>query len=52
MVLRPFTKHNFKNSTIYSSCEYLLSKATGNSDSQNAILETTDTSNREIEGRK
>ncbi len=47
MELRPL---NFKNSAIYSSCECLLSKATGNSDSQNAILETTDnTSTWEIE---
>ncbi len=53
MVLRPFTKHNFKKSVVYSSCECLLSKANGNSDSWNAILETTDnTSTREIEVRK
>ena len=53
MVLRPFTRHNFKNSAVYSSCECLLSKATGNSDSQNAILETTEnTSALEIEVRK
>ena len=53
MVLRPFTRHNFKNSAVYSSCECLLSEATGNSDSQNAILETTDnTSTLEIEVRK
>ncbi len=41
MILRPFTRHNFKTS-VYSSCECLLSKATGNSDSQNVILETTE----------
>ncbi len=53
MVLRSFTRRNFKNSAIYSSCECLVSKATGNSDSQNAILETTeDTSTQEIEVRK
>ncbi len=53
MVLRPFTRHNFKNSAVYSSCECLLSEATGNSDSQNAILETTDnTSTWDIEVRK
>ncbi len=53
MVLRPCPRHNFKNSAVYSSCERLLSRATGNSDSQNAILETTDnTSTREIEVRK
>ncbi len=50
MVLRPFTRHNFKNSAINSSCECLLSKATGSSDCQKAILETTEnTSTREIE---
>ena len=50
MVLRPDTRCNFKNSAVYSSCERLLSKATGNSDSQNVILETTEnTSTREIE---
>ncbi len=42
MVLRSFTRCNFKNSAVYNSCECLLSKATGNSDSQNAILETTE----------
>ena len=29
MVLRPFTRHNFKHLAVYSSCECLLSKATG-----------------------
>ncbi len=53
MVLRPGPRHNLKNSAVYSSCERLLSRATGNSDSQNAILESTDnTSTREIEVRK
>ncbi len=28
MVLRPFTRHNFKNSAIYDSCKFLLSKTT------------------------
>ncbi len=38
---------------FFSSYECLLSKATGNSDSQNAILETTDnTGTQEIEVRK
>ncbi len=47
MVLKPFTRHNFKN------CECLLSKATGNSDNQNVILETTEnTSTWEVEVRK
>ncbi len=51
MVLSPFTRHNFKNSAV--SCECLLSEATGNSDSQNAILETTDNaSSWNIEVRK
>ncbi len=31
-----------KNSVIYNSCEFMLSKATGNLDSQNAILETSE----------
>ncbi len=53
MVLRPFTRLNFKNSAVYSSCELLLTIATGNSDSQNAILETTEnTSTWGIEVRK
>ncbi len=46
---------HFQNLAIYSTCERLLSEATGNSDShsQNAILETTDnTSSRDIEVRK
>ncbi len=34
MVLKPFTKYNFKNSAVYC-CQ----KLTGNSDSQNVILE-------------
>ncbi len=38
MVFRPFNRLNFKNLAIYSSCECLLSRATGNSDSQNAIM--------------
>ncbi len=42
MVLRPFTRHDLKNLAVDSSCECPLSKATGNSDSQNAILETTE----------
>ena len=47
IVLRPFTRHN---SAVYSSCECPLSKATGNSDSQNAMLETTEnTSTWEVE---
>ncbi len=45
MVLRPFTRRNFKNSAVYSSCECLLSRATGNSDSQNVILENTSSGN-------
>ncbi len=53
MVLRPFTRHNFKNSAVYSNCGCLLSEATGNSDSQNAILETTENASiRDIEVRK
>ncbi len=53
LVLRPFTRHNFKNLVVYSNCERLLSKATGDTDSQNAILGTTDnTSTLEIEVRK
>ena len=53
MVLGPFTRHNLNNSAVYSSCECLLSEATGNSDSQNAIFETTDNaSSRDIEVRK
>ncbi len=54
MVLSPFTGHNFKNSAVCSSRgECLLSEATGNSDSQNAMLETTDNANtRDIEVRK
>ncbi len=49
MVLRPFTRQNFQNSAVYSR----LSKATGNSDSQNVILDTTEnTGTREIEVRK
>ncbi len=52
IVVRPFTRHNFKNSAVYSSCESLLSKATVNSDSHNATLETTEnTSAREVEVR-
>ncbi len=52
MVLITFTRRNFKNSIVYSSCDCLLSEATGNSDSQSAILETTDnTSTRDIEVR-
>ncbi len=44
---------NLKNSAVYSSCECLLSRDTGNSDIQNAILETTEnTSTWEIEVRK
>ncbi len=53
MVLGPFTRHNLNNSAVCSSCECLLSEAIGNSDSQNAILETTDNaSSRDIEVRK
>ncbi len=43
MLLRPFTRHNFKNSVVYSSCECLLSKATCNSNSQNETTENTST---------
>ena len=53
MVLSPFTRHSFKNSAVYSSCECLLSEAIGNSDSRNVILEITDNaSSRDIEVRK
>ncbi len=55
MVLRPFTmlQWNTVEMPHLVSCECLLSKATGSSDSQNAILETTEnTSTREIEVRK
>ncbi len=45
MVLKPYTRRNKKttknSAVIYISCACLLSRATGNSDSQNAILETT-----------
>ncbi len=50
MVLRLFIRRNFKNLAVYSICECLLSNATGNSDSQNATLETTEnTSTWEVE---
>ena len=38
MVLKPFTRHNFLK-PFFSSCECLLSKDTGNSDSQNDTTE-------------
>ncbi len=44
MVWKPFTRCN-KTLPFFSSCECLLSKDTGNSDSQNEndiILETTE----------
>ncbi len=37
MVLTPFTRRNKKTWPFFSSCECLLSKDTGNSDSQNDI---------------
>ncbi len=53
MILRSFTRRIFKTLLSIVSCEYLLSKATGNSDSQNAILEKTEnTSIQEVEVRK
>ena len=53
MVLRSFTRHNFKTRLFVVARTACYNKATGNSDSQNVILETTDnTSTRENEVRK
>ncbi len=40
--IETLTRCNFKNLAVCSSCECLLSNATGNSDSQTAILEITE----------
>ncbi len=51
--IETFTRRNFKKLAVYNSCECLMSKTTGSSDSQNAILETTENTNtQEVEERK
>ncbi len=37
MVLKPFIRRNIKKLGLFSTCEYLLSKDTDNSDSHNDI---------------
>ncbi len=50
MVLKPFTIRNFKKSQpFFNSCECLLSKYIGNSDSQNDNRDNRKYSSREID---